>query len=86
MTEATIAPVVPVSEPKAPVVEESEYAKLIKTVDQDKLRGTLIALKYLAQNESFDKVSIPRQAGIVKQWDKFKTKVDAYVAFGTEVK
>ena len=98
MEKATIPPVVPVSKPveptakgipvapTTPVVEESEYAKLIKTVDAVKLRGVLMALKYIQPNAGFDTVSANRQSQIVEKWTAFKKKVDNYVQFGTEGK
>ena len=86
MKEATIPPVVPVSkpEPVEPVVVESECLKLFKTVDQVKLRGVLMGLKYIEKGAKFDTITTKRQEGIVKQWDKFKAKVEQYVQFGTE--
>lgn len=67
-----------------PVVELSEYMKLIKTLPEEKVRGVLYGLLYLKPGEALDKVTDVRQKGIVKQWTGFKKKVENYQAFGTE--
>lgn len=68
----------------APIAEETEYTKLMKTLPKDKLLGFLVSIKYIKQGEGYDKVSVTRQQHAVKNFAGFKAKVEAYVPFGTE--
>jgi len=99
MADATVPPIEPKGEPKKsdgtepmptakinePVdVEYTEYVKLMKSLPQDKLLGFLASIKYIKQGEGYDKVSLTRQQHAVKNFEGFKAKVNAFVAFGTE--
>jgi hypothetical protein len=73
-----------------PVKELTEFDKCIKELIDaklgDKLKAYLYSIKYIAPNASFDSMTEVRKAHLVKNFKAFKSKVENYVAFGTEEK